>query len=252
MSSLEIVPSSDALDYHIRNENEHGGWDFKNGDPEIYKYSDQLISPGGRVLDLGSGALRASAFFALNGMKVVAIDTDGDALDQARNFAKEHHLQVHTEREDIETFCHTDISDPYEVVMMAQSTVHAESRARALKLAKLGYERVAPGGHFWFRAATILDDHYKNLGYMGMPKTDETTYEVPCSCSGTIRIEPVTFLNPLDIHLQLANEGAHFVHSQVLPTKGYANIMYGEDFNPQIPVGQSGFVTVLAQKPHDK
>lgn len=250
-SSLEVVPMTDAMDRHIRRDtNNDQAWDFLNGDPEIYQYSDRLIAPGQRVLDLGCGALRASALFALNGMEVVGVDVNRAQLNDVEEFAATYGLTVRTQYEDIQTFCNTDISDPYHVVMMAQSTVHAESRDRALDLARAGYSRVAPGGYFWFRAATTLDGHFEKLRtHRDARKMEETTYEVPCRCSGVVQREPVTFLDPLDIHAQLAQDGATFVHSQVLPTKGHANIMYGQDFNPGIQVKQGGSVTVLVQKP---
>lgn len=248
---LEIVPMTDAMDYHIhRDARSDQAWDFSNGDPEIYQYSDRLIVPGQRVLDLGCGALRASALFALHGMEVVAVDGDREQLGVVDDFARTYNLPVRTLYEDMQTFCHTDISDPYHVVLMAQSTVHARSRYHAMELAYAGYDRVAPGGYFWFRAATTLDNHFETLqSHPDARKLEETTYEVDCRCSGVSRREPVTFLDPLDIHTLLAAQGATFVHSQVLPTKGHANIMYGQDFNPGIKVEQGGSVTVLAQKP---
>ncbi len=248
---LEIVPMTDAMDYHIhRDARTDQAWDFSNGDPEMYKYSDRLIVPGQRVLDLGCGALRASAIFALHGMEVVAVDGNRGKLDEVDEFATTYGLPVRTQYEDMQTFCYTDISDPYHIVMMAQSMVHAQSRYHALELAYAGYDRVAPGGYFWLRAATTLDNHLETLrAHPGACKIEETTYEVECRCSGVLQREPVTFLDPLDIHTLLAQQGATFVHSQVLPTKGNANIMYGQDFNPGIEVEQGGFVTVLAQKP---
>ena len=85
---LEIVPMTDAMDYHIhRDARSDQAWDFSNGDPEIYQYSDRLIVPGQRVLDLGCGALRASALFALH-----APHPNRDA-GQAVNVAPHHHRQ---------------------------------------------------------------------------------------------------------------------------------------------------------------
>lgn len=52
----------ELLNDHLYNPNENG-WRFSTGDPELWKFQDRLLVPGGNVLDLGIGMGRISVFF---------------------------------------------------------------------------------------------------------------------------------------------------------------------------------------------
>lgn len=230
------------------------GWDFGAGNPEFWHYADRLVKPGGTVLDIGMEYGRSSMYFALNGMHVVGIDTNAEALGMVdatvAKLAPALELDVTTFVGD--AFRESFGQDGFDVVILDHTFNHASSKAEALTLLDKAFAAVKPAGHIWVRALGKEDGNYDQLrdaARWGETEiVDEDVIKHPCGCSGEYSIDPSLFFGQTDLLQYFAHRGATIAHSQLMPADGRRNFMFGEDYNREMPVDTSAFVTILAQK----
>lgn len=252
-----IIPQRNEL-FEARLHGDSEGWHFGAGDPESWKFSKELLKPGGTLLDLGIGDGRGSLFFALHGMHVVGIDNDGERLESLQQLANDlREVIPGSFGLAIEDLIGIDLPrDTFDTVLIG-SLIHLPSREEVLGLIEKAYGALKSGGHIWVRAVSKEDSLYEEM--RGMSTYDDDyivrdsghVIDHPCTCSGEYRIDPTVFLDPFDIHTVLGKKGANLIHSQTIPVKGKNNIMFGEDFNKghRRPHQTSGAVTIIATKP---
>ncbi len=257
-----IGPNSDAFEPYLRDkESIHGpeesdGWAFGAGDPEFWRFSDILLKPDGRLLDIGISDGRGSMFFALHGMQVVGVDNSEVQLAAVRKIKSElaDFLEL-----PIDLICSDVFEEPlpegeFDTVLL-NYMLHAPSRIESLKLIEKTYASLKPGGHVLIRACGKADSGYQDMfinPYTAVEALDEDTVAMWCDCSGETKLEPMVFLDPLDVHVKLAQLGGRIVHSQTIPTKGAVNILFGEDYRQGMEYETGGMITVIAQKPFEK
>lgn len=257
---LVIGPNSEHLDEIIHNWRDRDGWHFSAGSPEYWKFSDQMLRPEGRLLDIGIGHGGSSAYFALHGMEVVGLDTDTDRVRSINELS--HELGGV-----LPSFCLTAIEsdavrDPFPEsefdTVVISHVVHMPSRADVYELIDKSMTALKPGGHIWIRAAGTHSSEYERFSggaddeYEPEVWRDEHDHNViwhPCSCSGEWRTDSTVFFDPLDILNHVSRAGGRPVHSQTIATEGKMNIMFGEDFRPDATHLRGGMITLLAQKP---
>ncbi len=229
------------------------GWFFPTGDPELWKFSDKLLVPGGRALDLGVGDGRTSLPFALRDMHVTGYEIDPNNLILIRAIQKEYDLPIDIKEQDI---TEADLGkEQYDTVILGQTFAHFSNKEQALKVLEKAIEAIKPGGHIWLRAggkssSAFEDLHDYSLDYpQEVQRVDNNVYMAPCSCSGERIIEPQLFFDPLELPLFVGEKGLKIVHTQIIPEKGKMNIMYGEDWNRlQEPARLGGMITLIAKK----
>lgn len=238
---------------HIHNPHDNG-WFFPLGDPEFWKFSDRLLVPSGKALDLGIGDGRTSLPFALRGMHVTGYEINPNALATIRAIQEEYGLPIDIREQDITK---ADFGkEQYNTVLLGQTFNHFPSKELALRVLDRAIEAVKPGGHIWLRAggksssAFVEDLPNYSLDYpQEVRRVDDNVYMAPCSCSGERIIEPHLFFDPLELPLFVSKRGLKIVHTQVIPQKGKMNIMYGEDWNKsQEPPRLGGMITLIAKK----
>lgn len=248
----QITPT-ELLSSILGNQREKGWW-FAAGDPEFWKFAGRLIIPGGKALDLGMGHDgRTSLPFALQGMAVTGYETDPNALVIMRAIKKSYDLPIDIKAEDINT---ADFGTKlYDTVLLGQTFIHFPSKAEALTVLAKAITAIKPGGHLWLRAGGIYDESFEDLHKFQYLYPDEVwqlnedVFIAPCSCSGEVRLEPQLFLDPIELLVNIANQGMRFVHTQIIPQRDHANIMYGEDFRKgSTPNMVRGLITALAQR----
>lgn len=235
---------------------QEGGWPFNTGDPEFWKFQEQLLVKGGKLLDLGIQFGRSSMFFALQGMEVTGYDLSRKNVQMMNNLAKAYNLPIKTIREDVSKI---DFGkNIYDTVLLAQILVHFPNKKDAFKLFEKAIEATKPGGHIWVRASGKEDEQYTEL--MGRAETpfqtvftavDEDVIMAPCDCSGKWKIEPRLYFGQTEIMEYFLKKGLKIKHSEILPQVGARNIMFGEDWNPENFEDQEktfGTITLLAQK----
>lgn len=239
--------------YLLHNDNENGWW-HAGGDPELWRYSERLLVKGGKILDLGIGFGRASLFFALQDMQVTGIDSDKFSVEVVNNMASGFRLPMKAEHADVRRI--NLGHEVYDTVLMSQLFVHFPSKKDAFAVIDKTLEATKPGGYIWLRAVGKNDHAYKELsGYAEsfpyeVQRVDNDVFNAPCSCSGERKIEPQLFFNQTELLTYFNRRGLRIVHNQVLPQKGEFNIMYGEDWEPdmsRLPVNY-GSISILAQK----
>lgn len=237
-------------------------WDMSRGDLELAVHMEQMCKIEGHVLDLAAGGLRNSALFARHDMDVTAVDINTDVLESARASLREQDAQLATRitgvTETVDSFLRCGIQPDYDVVLMSEFPHHAGSREQALETAHLAYGKVRPGGYFWLRTVSTLDDTYGRLernlkkdphAPIKCGTEDEHTFQVKCNCSGFEKVEPQTFFDPYDIHDALGLGDANIVYQRLAPTIGYPNIMGGRlHAKPEYAGRQFGYISILAQK----
>jgi len=255
MGNVIVPPRNDHFEDLIYNEYDTG-WNFGAGEPEFWKFSERLLVPGGKLLDVGVGLGKTSLYFVLNGMDVHGIGTDSGHMDQVAEMMEllGRAVPVNFTSETTDLASAKIPEEQYDTTILGK-VIHLPSREASLQLIRGAYSTVKPGGHLWVRLAGKEASTYDELLWAErfedeVTVLDRHVIEHPCMCSGDYRLDPTVFLDPFDPHAVLASEGARIVHSQTIPTKGRMNIMFGEDFNRDngyLP--QGGMITVIAQKP---
>jgi SAM-dependent methyltransferase len=256
MSEVILPPSSELFTSMLGDP--HGdepGWYFNAGDPEYWKYSDQLIKPDGKVLDVGIGLGRSSLFFALNGMEVIGYDTIAKNVVEANEMAWEVDNVLPCDMKAI----HGDVldaeipEDEYDLALLAYIH-HLPSKEEAYKLMDLAMDSLKPGGHIYYRGIGRLSSTYDELVWgsyeydSGVSFIEDGLIEHPCACSGEYKTEPSLHLQPLQVMNYFAQNSSEIIHSQTLTRLGQWNMMFGEDFRSDVPVAEGGMITVIARK----
>ena len=257
MEKIIIGPDNPVLSARLHNWHDQGGWYFGAGDPEFWQFSNELLKPGGKLLDIGIGLGRSSFYFAAHGMDVLGVDTDESRVADVNQMAAElkgvmpfdmKALRLDALQEDLP-------EGLFDTIIIGQ-VVHIESKQAAFDLFYKALAALKPGGHIWVRGAGKESYAYEELSYYaysGLQPSykfiDNDVIEHPCNCSGEDLIEPTLFFDPLDLSSFFASRGCTIVHSQTIPTEDKMNIMYGEDYNPDYPNPMGGMVTVMARKP---
>lgn len=241
------------LSSSLRNPAEQG-WHFQAGDPEFWKFANRLLVPEGKILDLGVGRYyRSSLFFALQGMKVIGFETSKEAVKLIRAVAAGYRLPLIVKELDATK---TDLGQSeYDTALLGQTFVHSPSRHEAYTLIEKVIEALKPKGHLWLRAAGKESSAFEQLPDYALNyphevwRIDEDTFMAPCFCSGVRQLEPHFYFDALNLLYFINRKGLKVIHSQIIPEKGRANIMYGEDWIHDIPPEELvGFITIIAQK----
>lgn len=266
-SELKLATDeSNGLYDYLFHQNEYTGWNFGSGNPEFWKFQDQMLVPGGKLLDIGIRDGRSSIFFALHGMEITGVDPDTRAFEDLTYIANDLDLNMQLVPTELSEAGLEDES--FDTVLLDYTLMHQQSRADAYRVIDLAYAKLKSGGHMWLRASGIDDsrrrelEHSVSLGrisstglfnrpiaYDGALHDDGHVIEHPCDCSGEVRQECSLFFDQLDLPIIVTQMGAKIIHSQVIPLDGAENVMFGEDFKPDLWIIKSGTVSVLAQKP---
>lgn len=230
------------------------GWHFEAGDPEFWKFTDRLLIPGGKALDLGVGRYyRSSLFFALQGMAVTGYETQREAIKIINLVKTAYGLPINLKTEDVQQ---TELGkDIYDTVLLGQTFVHFPSKAAAFHTIEKVINVLKPNGHLWLRAVGKESGTFRELEEQAVAypwevrKIDDDVYEAPCGCSGIYIEEPCLFFDAMELLYFLNSQHLRTIYSQLGLEKGRANIMFGEDWAKNIPPDtQFGFITILAQK----
>lgn len=229
------------------------GWSFATGDPEIYQNLDKLLIPGGKAIDLGMGSARTSLCLAMNGMNVVGYDTDMEDVDFINELSKAYSLPLESRLADI---LKTNIgTEKYDTAILSQTFVHSESKEDAFKIVKKGINSLKIGGYMYLRTIGKRDHGYDDLTEFsrrwGLDKhsTDPDIIYSFCGCSGETKIEPHLFLSEAEIMTFLGINGMRISYSQVAPSIGKVNVMYGENWHTDgIPGEIYQMLTLIAKR----
>lgn len=256
MSELHVVETDDELLDYILHNPDGSGWHFSGGDPEFWKYSNQLVVPGGKALDLGIGWGRSSFYLASEGMSVEGYDINVEQMNEVSTIVSELSptlpLDITCTYRDITkgNFGH----EQYDTVIAA-SLVHMPSKESAAAVYQKGYDALIPGGHMWIRAMGKESSAYIGLIQQScydrtVTVIDNDVIEHPCNCSGNEGIDPTVFFDQTELLELFSTVGANIIHSQCAPTDGQMNIMFGEDHHRgQVWVERGGMISLLVQKP---
>lgn len=250
---LDGVTPTDLFSTCIGSPEENVAWNFCVGDPEFWKFSRQLLVPGGRLLDLGIGLGRTSLAFALQGMEVTGYDTSDRAVRILRGLVKAYpFLPIEVRQEDIikANLGHEE----FDTVMLGQTFIHFPNKALAFTVLDKAGDALKPGGHLWVRAGGKEDCSYEEMkkeaghSFSDTERIDDDVFTRACGCSGEYKSEPQLFFAQTELLEYFLRQGFKITHSQLMPEAWQANIMYGEDWMPDVPIPQAGIVTILAQK----
>lgn len=256
MSEVIIAPSSELINDRLHNWRDEGGWYFGAGEPEFWKFSDRLLVPDGRLLDIGIGLGRTSLYFALHGMEVVGVEKDPNKVKEVNEMVDQLSAVVpcKLKSHELDALTGSLPRGGFDTVIIGQ-VVHLSSKQAAYNLFDKAVARTKVGGHIWVRGAGKESYAYDELMWeavkpyqFDVKMVDEDVIEHPCDCSGEYLIEPTLFFDQLDLLNFFSQNGCQVVHNQTIPTMDKQNIMYGEDYNPERYTPYGGFVTVLAQK----
>lgn len=226
------------------------GWSFATSAvPEMWRYRDQLVIPGGKVLDLGIGPGGASIFFALQGMEVFGLDINQEDVGQLNEFAQRKNLSISAQLGDVRT---ANLGQElYDVVILEALFVHFTDKKDVLKVLEKALAACKPGGHIWVRTPGKEDEDYKfgveKAKYSPKTRVNEDVYLRDCSCSEQWRPEPHFYLGQTDLLQFFLLKGAKIVHSQTMPDRRGMNVMFGEDW-PNSNGRKNGMVSILVQK----
>lgn len=251
----------DRDDEYVLEQYDGRGWHFSAGEPEFWKFSDQLLVPGGRLLDIGIGEGASSLYFALHGMEVTGVDTNAARIEKVNSMSelansipgfKMHAMELDAIEEPLpEGQFDTIIIDHVIHLPSTEATYHMLDKALA---------SLKPGGHIWLRGVGKHADQYDELrrearrneiglSDSGVKVISKDVIKLPCDCSGELRIDPVVFFDPGDFVNYFSQAGYRILHSQTIETEGKPNIMFGEDFRIDVDHYRGGMMTIIAQKP---
>jgi hypothetical protein len=144
--------------------------------------------------------------------------------------------------------------EAFDTVMLGQTLIHFPSKESAITVLDKACEALKPGGHIWVRAGGKEDYSYGEMEreaaypYSTTKKVDGNVFMRECGCSGEYKLEPQLFFGQTELLEYFLRRGFKITHSQLMPEDWQANIMYGEDWMPDVPIPQGGVITVLAQK----
>ena len=82
----------------------YGSWPAPTEPSRFLKEFAYLLPTSGDALDAACGGGRNSVFLAKAGMRVTAVDSSARGLDQARELAQQHALEINWVHADLETF----------------------------------------------------------------------------------------------------------------------------------------------------
>jgi len=222
------------------------GWCFFSGDPEFWKFSDQLVVPGGKVLDLGVGFGRTSFPFALQGMEVVGYEFNYTTATSVRRFVKAYpFLPIKIRNQDIRT-ANLGRSE-FDTAILGETFNHFEDRESAYAVLDKTLAALKPGGAIYIRASSTMDSDYEDYANGAGWPVNKHLFIAPCNCSGETKSEPQLFFEQTELLEYFLRHRTTIIHSQLLPQRGQMNIMYGED-SPEGGVPQGGAITIIAQK----
>jgi SAM-dependent methyltransferase len=252
--SIEIVSSTDALDVLLLKDNDNlpsqeGGWNFLNGDPEYWVFKDRLVKPGGKVFDFGIGATRSSLFFALNGMTVEGCDKDPESKEIVDAIRDATGLPISSQTESFEKLELPE--NEYDLVVISGVIMHLASTKEALSLVEKAYKTLKPGGHIYIRTVSREDAVFewskKRAESFPFIRVTDELYKYGDLLDSDPLID-LLYVDPTVFMQFLLQRGAQIVHSEVMPTLGIKNIMFGENWNGSVSDGKNGMVTLIAQK----
>jgi 2-polyprenyl-3-methyl-5-hydroxy-6-metoxy-1,4-benzoquinol methylase len=237
------------------------GWNFGSGDPEFWKFSDILLKPGGKVLDIGMGDGSSSLFFALHGMDVLGVDPNARSVIMVNDMAtklKESLPNFNMTALELDAIEQDLPGGEFDLVILDYLN-HLPSQEATYAVFDKAIKALKPGGYIWARGTSKQSSMYEQAIYEASRPSfygqtelwaeSEHVIWMPCFCSGDYKIEPTVFFDPLDFQIFFAQAGCNIVHTQTIERDGAPNIMYGENFRPDADHGLTGMITVLAQKP---
>ncbi len=246
------TPTQIDLFYRITTDTEMepgGHWAFSVGDPESWRYEQQLVVPNGTLLDLGVGHGRSCMSYALKGMNVVAYDHDTEKLDFLDELIKDYDLPIQINYGDIR---YVDFgTNVYDTILCVDLFVHFPSRYAVFNLLDRALTALKPGGHLFVRAVGKEDFRYGL--YQRDPHVEVVNEDVMrayCSCSGTYMIENHLFLGQTDLLQYFLLQGLEIVYSRIMPHIGAKNVMFGEDWHSSSGgKDRHGAITHIVKRP---
>ncbi|HVZ58923.1 MAG TPA: class I SAM-dependent methyltransferase [Patescibacteria group bacterium] len=250
---MPVSKEADELFFNSLQNFENQGWPFHIADPEIWRYRDRLLVPGGRALDLGIGYGRNSLPLALWGMPVIGYDLDQHAVDLMNKMAAERALTISSHVADVTKL---DLSgQQFDTVLLSSLFIHFPNREQALEVFDKAIDALKPGGHLYLRALGKADDAYEQ--FLSMSKYNPYSYQqidedvliAPCGCSGEMQLEPHLFFDQNELVQRGIQHDLRIVHSQTVPQTGAGNVMFGEDWQVESsPYKTNGMITMIGQK----
>ncbi len=245
---MSVEGRQNFIDY-LKNNDLDQGWGFAQGDPEFWRFQDQLLVSDGSCLDLGAGAGRSSFFFAINGMKVTAYENSKINSNILKGIAKHGSIPIKVRQSD---FAHSRIEKNfYDTVILDSTLIHLPSKDDALKLLDKSYHALKPGGHLYVRAVGKQDDSFTEMQYFNRFDPDvlsSDVFSITCGCSGEVKEEPLLFLGQTDLLQYALQRKMKIIHHQCMPEFGRMNVMYGENWQNPVYNQTNGMITVIAQK----
>jgi len=140
---------------------ERSKWPFQAGNPEFWRYRDQLVKPGGTVLDLGIDDARSSLFFANHGMRVVGLDSNPTSVGISNVIGEALAVNLQAYEGDLRTI---DLgTELFDIVIADNLFIHFTDKEEALKVIQAGIQALKPQGHLWIRAVSKLHEQYQRL-----------------------------------------------------------------------------------------
>lgn len=239
---------------------DYGGWNFDCGDPELWKFSDRLFKPQGRILDLGGQLARNSLLFAFRGMSVELLDTDPWMIENASKIAHDYQLDISTRQEDITTAKYPESA--YDIIIIGEVLHHMRNKQVAYELVDRAISALKPGGHIWARTAGVNDSAFASLQNKAEHGTGDGVI-ITATEPGTFLVNHThhaeghhnhghgyadyrTFLPEPELMFRMIANGLDMVHTDFTPAKYVPNIMYGEYWPNSSRM--NSYITVLAQK----
>lgn len=227
-------------------------WNFGAFPPEFIKYRNHIIKPGGVAFIGGVGDNGTPMYLIANGMKLDSVDLEPHFVDAINNSAREFDLPMRSENLDITQWQPEE--NYYDFIDLNNLFVHFSNVEDIHLVIRKCFRALKPGGTLWIRTGSKLSDTYRELQHQvefnpqkqfykdGEPVHD--VFVVTCACSGSVKEEPVIFIDPGNMLCTLYEFGFKVLHSQTMPEKFGTNIMYGEDW--PMPTQMASF---LVQKP---
>jgi tellurite methyltransferase len=127
---------------------------------DIYLFDQLLkgrISPGMRILDAGCGSGRNLVYFLREGYEVYAADSDAQAVDAVRSFARKFAPALPASNFRVEPVEHMSFDDACADVVISNTVLHLASDDAQFESMLLGSWRVLkPGGLFFCRLASTI------------------------------------------------------------------------------------------------
>jgi len=168
----------------------------------------------------------------------------------APKLARKYELPIEIRAEDVRNAV---FPGKFDVAVASLVFFHFTPKSAAFEVLDKTLSALRPNGHLWIRAIGKEDDLFqKNMFGCLDPEAailDEDTLMMICGCSGREEYEPFLFFGQTELLQYCLINKLRIIHSQLMPSVGTFNIMYGEDWPHPAPSWEKrGAISILAQK----